>query len=244
MKLPAKGHHTKVSKVFNLWFLKIKFNLLIEYKMKTYSIGRDLNCDIVINDSTDVISRRHALLNVMPSGKMTIIDQSSNGTYVNGIRISPNVPFPVTRKDIVSLAHVSKLDWSMIPCGNEYMRYALYALAAIIIIICLFFGYKSISNSLGNRGNDTNLIQNDSARMKERLRYTDSLNRKRKADSLYLDSIQKLAKSRKDSLDKLRKDSITKKKESIKKNKSRKTKKVDDKKPRNKSKSKSKQDLG
>lgn len=67
--------------------------------MKVYSIGREHGCDILINDNTDVISRRHAVLNVSPSGKMTIVDQSHNGTYVNGIRISPNVPVPVTRKD-------------------------------------------------------------------------------------------------------------------------------------------------
>ena len=30
--------------------------------MKTYTIGRDLGCDIVINDNTDVVSRRHAVL--------------------------------------------------------------------------------------------------------------------------------------------------------------------------------------
>lgn len=70
--------------------------------MKAYSIGREMGCDIVINDSTDVISRRHATLNVYPSGKMTIIDMSQNGTYVNGIKISPNVPVPVTRKDNIS----------------------------------------------------------------------------------------------------------------------------------------------
>ena len=90
--------------------------------MKTYSIGRDLNCDIVINDSTDVISRRHALLNITPSGKMTIIDQSSNGTYVNGIKISPNVPVPVTRKDTISLAHVAKLDWALVPDEGRSMK--------------------------------------------------------------------------------------------------------------------------
>ena len=28
--------------------------------MKTYSIGRDLGCDVVVNDTTDVVSRRHA----------------------------------------------------------------------------------------------------------------------------------------------------------------------------------------
>jgi len=29
--------------------------------MKTYSIGRDLGCDVVVNDTTDVVSRRHAV---------------------------------------------------------------------------------------------------------------------------------------------------------------------------------------
>ena len=51
--------------------------------MKVYSIGREGGCDIVLNDPSDVISRRHAVLNVSPSGKMTIVDQSTNGTYVN-----------------------------------------------------------------------------------------------------------------------------------------------------------------
>ena len=35
--------------------------------MKIYSIGRDINCNIVIDDNTDVISRRHATLNVSSS---------------------------------------------------------------------------------------------------------------------------------------------------------------------------------
>ena len=48
--------------------------------MKALSIGRDQNCDIVINDSTDVISRRHAVLTISSSGKITIMDQSRNGT--------------------------------------------------------------------------------------------------------------------------------------------------------------------
>ena len=75
--------------------------------MKALSIGRDQECDIIINDATDVISRRHATLNISSSGKITIVDLSRNGTYVNGIRISPNVPVPVSRKDIISFAHVN-----------------------------------------------------------------------------------------------------------------------------------------
>lgn len=108
--------------------------------MKTYSIGRDTNCDIVINDKTDVVSRRHALINVFPSGKMTIVDQSSNGTYVNGIRVSPNVPVPVTRKDIISLAHIVRLDWNMVPKSNEWVKYVLIAFVSLILLNAAVMG--------------------------------------------------------------------------------------------------------
>lgn len=120
--------------------------------MKTYSIGREHSCDIVINDSTDVISRRHALLNVAPSGKMTIIDQSSNGTYVNGIRISPNVPVPVTRKDVISLAHVAKLNWDLIPKSNVWVKYVGIAAAVIVVAVAAVIGIRSLSDDSGNGG--------------------------------------------------------------------------------------------
>lgn len=137
--------------------------------MKTYSIGRDLNCDIVINDSTDVISRRHALLNVTPSGKMTIIDQSSNGTYVNGIRISQNVPVPVTRKDIVSLAHVAKLDWNQVPKSNQWIKYAIAAVVAVAVILGIIFGIKSINSKNDDiqNGGQTPTEFNDSTIIKQ-----------------------------------------------------------------------------
>lgn len=125
--------------------------------MKTYSIGRDLNCDIVINDSTDVISRRHALLNVTPSGKMTIIDQSSNGTYVNGIRISQNVPVPVTRKDIVSLAHVAKLDWNQVPKSNQWIKYTIGAVVATVVILGIIFGVKNLKTDSDSNGGENSV---------------------------------------------------------------------------------------
>lgn len=114
--------------------------------MKAISIGRDQGCDIVIQDNTDVISRRHATLNISPSGKMTIVDQSRNGTYVNGIRISSNVPVPVTRKDIVSFAHVAKLDWNTVPAENGFMRYLIYIIIIAIVIVCGIFAYQHFNN--------------------------------------------------------------------------------------------------
>lgn len=110
--------------------------------MKALSIGRDQGCDIVINDITDVISRRHAILNVSTYGKMTIVDQSRNGTYVNGIRISPNVPVPVTRKDIVSFAHVAKLDWKVVHAPNSVMRYAIMGLVGVVVALSAIFAYQ------------------------------------------------------------------------------------------------------
>lgn len=180
--------------------------------MKTYSIGRDLNCDIVINDSTDVISRRHALLNVTPSGKMTIIDQSSNGTYVNGIRITQNVPVPVTRKDIVSLAHVAKLDWNQIPKSNQWVKYAIISGVAVIVVLGIIFGVKHMKSDSDNNGgltpNTTEQIDSTAIKQKEAARL-DSIKKVERQDS-----IKKV--ERQDSISKVRKDSIKSAKKSIK----------------------------
>lgn len=109
--------------------------------MKVYSIGREVNCDIVINDQTDIISRRHAILNVSPFGKMTITDQSHNGTYVNGIRISSNVPVPVTRKDNISFAHIARLDWNLIPdTRKKILWFVLGCIAALALLAGLVWG--------------------------------------------------------------------------------------------------------
>lgn len=121
--------------------------------MKVYSIGRDTGCDIVINDNTNVVSRRHAILTVLPSGKMTIMDQSHNGTYVNGIRISPNVPVPVSRKDNISFAHVSRLDWNFVPNTFNAMLYTIIGIVAVLLIGGL--GYLGYSLYASNNENDS-----------------------------------------------------------------------------------------
>lgn len=134
--------------------------------MKVYSIGREVGCDIVINDSTDATSRRHATLTVMPSGKMTITDLSRNGTYVNGIRISQNVAVPVTRKDNISFAHVYRLDWNMIPKPISMMRYVIYGLIALAVIVGGIIAYSLLSSSKNNSGEEntpkTQIEQTDS----------------------------------------------------------------------------------
>lgn len=160
--------------------------------MKAYSIGREVGCDIVINDNTDVISRRHAILNVYPTGKMTIIDQSHNGTYVNGIRINANTPFPVTRKDNVSFAHIARLDWNQVPDPTAAMRYVIMVIVGLLLIAGCFFGYRSCSvdNNKPIATDSISTMKMTKEQLKQR-------------EKEIQDSVQKQVK---DSLDKVRKD--------------------------------------
>lgn len=116
--------------------------------MKVLSIGREESCDIVINDPTSVVSRKHALLKLYPTGKMEIVDLSTNGTFVNGNMISKNHPYVVKRKDVISFARSKQLDWSLVPNYQLRLRGALAGVAVVMLIIAgvsLFPSKKEIS---------------------------------------------------------------------------------------------------
>lgn len=154
--------------------------------MKAISIGRDQECDIVINDSTDVISRRHAILNISSSGKITIVDQSRNGTYVNGIRISQNVPVPVTKKDIISFAHVAKLDWNAVPTSNSMMRNLILGIITLIVVTGGGFAYFHYKDKPQAEKNE--VVVTDSTQIKNSTATKDTIEvpkeeNKQKADS-------------------------------------------------------------
>lgn len=104
--------------------------------MKTiYSIGRDPGCDIYIYDDRNLISRNHAILKVGKGGKYYILDQSMNGTYINGIKVTPGVQVPVTRKDVISFAHIAELDWDQVPkTGFVAGKTALISFAAALVL--------------------------------------------------------------------------------------------------------------
>lgn len=104
--------------------------------MKSYSIGREESSNIIVNDPTQMVSRHHATLNV-DGRKMTIVDSSTNGTYINGIRISSGTPVPVTRKDVISFAQVSELDWKCVP--NE-SRKNIGIISAVLVTILVIGG--------------------------------------------------------------------------------------------------------
>ena len=107
---------------------------------KVYTIGRDPQSDIVSNDNTDIVSRLHATIRIEGS-KMFLIDQSQNGTYVNGMRMSANEEIPVSREDTISFANVAELDWTLLPDPKKaQMRTIGIVVAALIAIAAIVFG--------------------------------------------------------------------------------------------------------
>ena len=125
--------------------------------MKTiYSIGRDPGCDIYLFDDQNLISRNHAVLKVGKGGKYFILDQSMNGTYINGIKITPGVQVPVTRKDVITFAHVAELDWGQVPkSGSSAVKISLITVAVLLLLgaagYCGYeFMYKTTPKSIVN----------------------------------------------------------------------------------------------
>ena len=118
--------------------------------MKTITIGRGEGCDILVDDYR--ISRRHAILRIHTLGKMEIVDMGQNGTWVNGVKLRPGVPFPVTRKDVVNFAEASQLNWSLVenPLGNlKIISFVVGTVAIVILLIAL------ISSSFSEDSSET-----------------------------------------------------------------------------------------
>lgn len=121
---------------------------------KVYTIGRDPQSDIVINDSSDVVSRLHATIRVDGS-KMFLIDQSQNGTYVNGMRMSANEEIPITRKDTISFANVAEFDWTLIPDPKKsQIKSVGIVVVSLIAIAAIVFGLLYFKSEKGNTTNE------------------------------------------------------------------------------------------
>lgn len=121
--------------------------------IKVYNIGRDASqCEIVIDDPSNISSSRHAVLKIDSRGKYSIVDCSTNGTYVNGLRIEPGVETPVTRKDQISFAHVVDFDWDLIPNPARKRRIvALSIISAVVLLASLAFAALEFAETHRNR---------------------------------------------------------------------------------------------
>ena len=103
---------------------------------KVFSIGRDPSCDICIYDSTNVVSRSHATLRV-DKRKYYITDHSTNGTYRNGMRLTPNMEYQITKDDDVLLGGTYRLDFNMIPKPDKSVGTSLLYTAIIFLLAAL-----------------------------------------------------------------------------------------------------------
>ena len=118
--------------------------------MKIYTIGRGETNAIHVDN--EFVSRQHALLKVYSSGKMEIIDKSSNGTAINGRKLKPNVPYRVRRKDVVTFAGQAHLDWKVIPDPLKGYRIAGICLLIAAVLVGGFFLARPYLFKTGGNG--------------------------------------------------------------------------------------------
>lgn len=71
---------------------------------KQISIGRHPNCDFVIFDAKNRVSRKHALILIQDSRMFITDTNSTNGVFVNGKRINPNTQIEISIKDKITLS--------------------------------------------------------------------------------------------------------------------------------------------
>lgn len=111
--------------------------------IQQYLIGRGDDCQIRLYDNTQKVSRNHATLKILDNGKMFIVDHSSNGTFVNGVKITPNVDYPIKRGDNISFAHVSELNWNEIHRKkNRLIYYIGGSILVVGVFVLLIFTFK------------------------------------------------------------------------------------------------------
>jgi pSer/pThr/pTyr-binding forkhead associated (FHA) protein len=81
-------------------------------------IGRSEECDYLVYDPMNRVSRKHALL-IKEGNQLFIQDLgSSNGTFLNGRQIKPNVRVPITSQHKVTLSKDYELDFLKIKFPN------------------------------------------------------------------------------------------------------------------------------
>lgn len=106
--------------------------------MKKIYIGRGIDCDIRIKDDTDKVSRRQAVIEVSPFGKMRIYDTSTNGTFVNGEPVEKPGGREVKRGDAVDMAHVVNLDWNLVKDPYRSMKISLGVILLALIGLAVY----------------------------------------------------------------------------------------------------------
>ena len=96
----------KDSQLFKKVLIREEFSLMV---------GSNSNCDVIVSNKR--VSRNHCQIISSSSQNLKLIDlNSTNGTFLNGIKLKPGVPYNLNLKDQVQLAGVSGI---LISIGSE-----------------------------------------------------------------------------------------------------------------------------
>lgn len=102
--------------------------------MRKVVIGRGHDCDIVIPDTTDVVSRRQMAIAFNFMGKMTLYDLSTNGTFVNDVRIPKPDGVPVKPGDKITMGSNYNFDLRTVRDPYKTLRTVLFSALALIVV--------------------------------------------------------------------------------------------------------------
>jgi len=114
---------------------------------KLFSIGNGLKNRIHVNDPTGRVSRYHATLKVDPKGKIFLTDHSSNGTFVNDMRITSGQEIRIKRKDRISFANAASLNWSLIKLPPIIPWKLISAAVVAVLVVAGIVGYYKIHSN-------------------------------------------------------------------------------------------------
>ena len=123
--------------------------------MRVLTIGRNEDCDIIVEDPQNMISKKHAILRFYPLGKIEIVPLGRNFTYINGRLVQNEKAHKVTRKDVISFAHVKDLNWSLVP--NPYAKIRNIIISILLAVILLFAGLLFFLNLKSCSSNNNNV---------------------------------------------------------------------------------------
>lgn len=101
--------------------------------MKKVVIGRGHECDVRIDDETDMVSRRQAIVTFSPTGKMNIYDVSTNGTFVNGKRVPKPEGCPLHKSDSVTFGSLYAFDLKRL--RDPYTKLRTSVIVGIIVLV-------------------------------------------------------------------------------------------------------------
>ena len=69
------------------------------------SVGRGAENDLVLPDPSKVLSKRHCAIEDH-GGNVVVVDLSTNGTFLNGKRLTPYLPHVLNNKDEIRVGRL------------------------------------------------------------------------------------------------------------------------------------------